>query len=78
MRKTLQPRCFDVFIDKLFYEKLYEVMNRSPKKEKPYAFFYASIENDGFTLLTLLRGKALDHEPNWLRLVIPQNYFNLT
>ena len=47
------------------------------KKEQPYAYFYASIENDGFTLLTLLRGKALNHEPNWLRLVIPQNYFNL-
>jgi vacuolar-type H+-ATPase subunit C/Vma6 len=27
--------------------------------------------------LTILRGKALNHEPNWLRLVIPQNYFNL-
>ncbi len=68
---------FDVFMDKLFYEKLYDSYNCLPKKEKPYAYFYASIENDGFTLLTLLRGKHLNHEPNWLRLVIPQNYFNL-
>jgi vacuolar-type H+-ATPase subunit C/Vma6 len=24
-----------------------------------------------------LRGKILNYEPNWLRLVVPQNYFNL-
>ncbi|MGO8806941.1 MAG: V0D/AC39 family V-type ATPase subunit [Candidatus Bathyarchaeia archaeon] len=68
---------FDVFVDKFFYEKLYDSYDSLPQKEKPYAFFYASIENDGFTLLTLLRGKALDHDPNWLRLVIPQKYFSL-
>lgn len=68
---------FDVFIDKLFFEKLYEAYEYLSKKEKPHAFFYASMENDSFTLLTLLRGKALNYEPNWLRLVIPQNYFNL-
>ncbi len=44
--------CFDVFVDKLFYEKLYESFDCLPKKEKHYAFFYASMENDGFTLLT--------------------------
>lgn len=70
--------CFDVFIDKLFYENLYDSYNCLPKKEKQYASFYVSIENDGFTLLTLLRGKLLGHEPNWLRLVIPQNYFNFS
>ena len=70
--------CFDVFIDKLFYENLYDSYNCLPKKEKQYASFYVSIENDGFVLLTLLRGKLLGHEPNWLRLVIPQNYFNLS
>jgi V/A-type H+/Na+-transporting ATPase subunit C len=69
--------CFDVFIDKFFYEKIYDSIGCLPKKEKQYASFYASMENDGFTLFTLLRGKLLGHEPNWLRLVIPQNYFNL-
>ena len=68
---------FDVFIDKLFYEKLFESFECLSKKEKQNAFFYASMENDGFTLLTLLRGKALFHEPNWLRIIIPSNYFNL-
>ncbi len=68
---------FDVFIDKFFYEKLYDGYESLSKKEQPYANFYASIENDGFALLTLLRGKTLNYEPNWLRLVVPQNYFNL-
>jgi vacuolar-type H+-ATPase subunit C/Vma6 len=68
---------FDIFVDKLFYEKLYESFECLSKKEKRNAFFYASMENDGFTLLTLLRGKALYHEPNWLRIIIPSNYFNL-
>ena len=65
---------FDVFLDKLFYEKIYEAYKSLAKKEQPYANYYASIENDGFTLVTLLRGKALNYEPNWLRLVVPQNY----
>jgi V/A-type H+/Na+-transporting ATPase subunit C len=68
---------FDVFLDKLFYEKLYEAYKSLSKKEQTYANLYASIETDGYTLVTLLRGKALNHDPNYLRLVIPQNYFNL-
>ena len=68
---------FDIFIDKFFYEKLYDGYESLSKREQPYANFYASIENDGFALLTLLRGKSLNYEPNWLRLVIPQNWFNL-
>ena len=68
---------FDVFLDKLFYEKLYEGYESLNKKEQSYANFYVSMENDGFTLVTLLRGKALNYESNWLRLVVPGNYFNL-
>lgn len=68
---------FDVFVDKLFYEKLYDAYVSLAKKEQPYANFYASLENDGFALVTLLRGKALNYEPNYMRLVVPQNYFNL-
>lgn len=68
---------FDVFVDKYFYEKLYAAYQSLTKKEQSYANFYASTENDGFVLVTLLRGKALNLDPNWLRLVVPQNYFNL-
>jgi vacuolar-type H+-ATPase subunit C/Vma6 len=67
----------DVFIDKYYYEKIYETFESLPKKEKKYAKFYASMDNDSFTLLTLVRGKILNFDPNWLRLVVPQNYFNL-
>ena len=69
---------FDIFLDKLFFEKLFDYYGKLSKKEQTYANFYASIENDGFTLLTLLRGKTLNYEPNWLRLVVPQNYLNLS
>jgi vacuolar-type H+-ATPase subunit C/Vma6 len=68
---------FDIYLDKLFYEKLYAAYESLPKKEQPYADVYASIENDGSVLETLLRGKALNYEANWLRLVVPQKYFNL-
>jgi V/A-type H+-transporting ATPase subunit C len=69
---------FDIFVDKFFYEKLYAAYLYLPKKEEPYANFYASTENDGFTLITLLRGKTLNHDSNWLRLVVPQNHYNLS
>lgn len=70
--------CFDIFLDKYFYEKLYDSYESLVKKEQHYANFYASIENDSFTLLTLLRGKALNFEPDQLRLLIPQKNFNLS
>jgi len=67
----------DIFVDALFYEKLYAAYQSLPKREKPHAEFYAAVANDGFILLTLLRGKNLNYDPNWLRLAIPNHYFNL-
>lgn len=69
--------CLDVLIDKTFYEKLHESYECLPQKEKPHALFYASTENDGYTLLTLLRGKTLNYDANWLRLAVPPNNFYL-
>jgi V/A-type H+-transporting ATPase subunit C len=69
--------CLDVLIDKTFYEELFESYEDLPKKEKPHARFYASTENDGFTVLTLLRGKNLNYDVNWLRLAVPLNNFYL-
>jgi vacuolar-type H+-ATPase subunit C/Vma6 len=69
--------CLDVFIDKAFFEKLYETYMNLPRAERKRAKPYASMENDSFTLLTLLRGKILNYDSNWLRLTVPQNYFNL-
>jgi vacuolar-type H+-ATPase subunit C/Vma6 len=70
--------CLDVLLDKHFYEKLCEVYQNLPKKEKPHAHYYVSTENDGFVLLTLLRGKNLHYDPNWLRLAVPTKKFNLS
>lgn len=69
---------FDLLVDKLFYEELYESYMALPPKEKPHALFYASTENDGFTLLALLRGKTLNYDSNWLRLALPHSNFNLS
>ncbi len=69
---------FDVLLDKAFYDKLYENYALLPKTEKPRANCYASIENDSFILLTLLRGKNLNYDANWLRRALPQNNFNLS
>ncbi|MCW4028871.1 MAG: V-type ATPase subunit [Candidatus Bathyarchaeota archaeon] len=68
---------FDVFLDKLFFERLYEAYSALPRKERRHAEFYAAMATDSFTLLTLLRGKILNLDPNWLRLVIPQKHFKL-
>jgi V/A-type H+-transporting ATPase subunit C len=70
--------CLDVLLDKVFYEKLYESFENLPQKEKPHAYFYASTDNDSFTLMTLLRGKLLNYDANWLRLAVPHNNFDLS
>ncbi len=69
--------CLDVLLDKVYFEKLYDAYESLPRNEKPHAWFYASMKNDSFTLLTLLRGKNLKYDPNWLRLAVPPNNFNL-
>lgn len=68
----------DVFLDKTFYDALYERFGNLPKGEKSHAYYYASMESDSFTLLTILRGKALNYDATWLRTAVPHNKFNLT
>ena len=70
--------CIDVLVDKAYYEKLYDAYMMLPKKDKSHALFYASTEIDSFTVLTLLRGKNLNYDANWLRTALPQNNFNLS
>ena len=69
--------CLDVLLDKVYHEELCKTYENLPKKEKPDVLFYASIENDSFTLLTLLRGKNLNYDPNWLRLAVPAHNFKI-
>ena len=76
--ETGSTSCLNVFVDRLFYEKLHDAYDNLPKKEQPHAYSYASLENDSFTILSLLRGKALDYDPNWLRLAVPRKNFNIS
>ncbi len=69
--------CIDVLLDKVFLEELCNAYESLPKEEKPHAFFYVSIENDSFTLLTLLSGKILNYDANWLRLAVPKCNFKI-
>ncbi|MGD6934194.1 MAG: V-type ATPase subunit [Candidatus Bathyarchaeia archaeon] len=68
---------FDLLLDRQYYEKLCTVYEKLPKKEKPHAKFYASMNVDSFLLTTVLRGKALGYDSDWLRVTLPTNYFNL-
>jgi V/A-type H+-transporting ATPase subunit C len=68
----------DILIDTLFYEKLCAAYKSLPRRERSHAKLYASLENDSFILLSLLRGKNLNYDPNWLRIAVPNCYFNLT
>jgi len=76
--ETGSTACLNVFVDKLFYEKIHETFDNLPKREQAHAYSYASLENDSFTILTLLRGKALDYDPNWLRLAVPRRNFKIS
>jgi V/A-type H+-transporting ATPase subunit C len=67
--------CFDVLIDKVFYENLYLTYNQLPKKEKKHAFFYADLESSSFILLMLLRAKYLKYDSSWLRVAVPDHHF---
>ena len=68
---------FDIYLDRYYYEKLCERFQNLSSKAKEYAKFYAAMDNDTFTLLTVLRGKILNVDPNRLRIIIPQKYFLL-
>jgi vacuolar-type H+-ATPase subunit C/Vma6 len=75
--ETASTASLDISIDRFFYEQLTESYENLPKKEQKHAYYYVSLESDSFTLLTLLRGKALDYDPNWLRLTVPKKNFDL-
>jgi vacuolar-type H+-ATPase subunit C/Vma6 len=76
--ETGSTACLNVLVDKLFYDKIHETFDNLPKRERAHAYFYASLENDSFCLLALLRGKALDYDPNWLRLAVPRRNFDIS
>jgi V/A-type H+-transporting ATPase subunit C len=68
----------DMLLDKVFYDSLYSAYEALPRKEKPHVSFYAATENDSFTLLSVLRGKALNYDATLLRAIVPSKNFRLT
>ncbi|MGA3111252.1 MAG: V-type ATPase subunit [Candidatus Bathyarchaeia archaeon] len=69
---------FDILLDKLFYETLHDRYEELPRNEKSHVNFYVAMENDGFALLSILRGKILNYDANWLRAAVPPKNFKLT
>ncbi len=76
--ETGSIKFFDVLLDKMFYEQLGEIFKNLPKKEQNHAFFYVSMETDGFALLTILRAKILNYDSHWIRMAIPRNFYKVS
>ena len=69
---------FELLLDRQYFDKYYYAYEKLSKKERPYAKFYAGLTIDGFLLLTILRGKALGYDPDWLKVALPTNYINIS
>ncbi len=70
--------CIDTLLDKIFYEKLCNSFHQLSKREQRHAAFYQSLEEDSHILLTLLRGKNLNYDSNWLRVILPEESPNIS
>jgi vacuolar-type H+-ATPase subunit C/Vma6 len=75
--ETASTKFFDIMLDRMFYEYFGEEFKQLPKNEQKVAFFYMSVENDGFNVLTILRTKLLGYEPHWIRMAISRNSYNV-
>lgn len=69
---------FNLLLDRQYFDNFYCVYEKLPKEEQQHAKFYASMTIDGFLLFTVLRGKLLGYDSNWLKDALPPNYFNIT
>ena len=70
--------CFDILLDRLFYEKLGKSFKDLPKNEQKVASFYMSRENDRFNILTILRAKLLRYDTHWIRMAISRDFHNIS
>jgi vacuolar-type H+-ATPase subunit C/Vma6 len=73
--ETKSPIYFDLLLDRQYFDKLYNAYENLPKNEQQHAKFYASMNIDGFSLFTILRGKTLGYDPHWLKVALPDNHF---
>ena len=75
--ETGSTKCFDILLDRMFYENFGETFKALPKNEQEHAFFYVSRETDKFNILTILRAKLLGYEPHWIRMTVSRNFYNV-
>jgi V/A-type H+-transporting ATPase subunit C len=75
--ETGSTKFFDILLDRMFYENFGETFKTLPKNEQEHAFFYVSRETDRFNILTILRAKLLGYEPNWIRMAVSHNFYNV-
>jgi vacuolar-type H+-ATPase subunit C/Vma6 len=75
--ETGSTKFFDILLDRFFYEQFGEKFTDLPKREQKHAFFYASREIDRFNILTIFRAKILGYDPNWTRMAISHNSYNV-
>lgn len=75
--ETGSTKYFDILLDRMFYENLGKSMKDLPKSDRELAFFYVSRQTDCFNILTILRAKLLGYEPNWIRMTISRNFYNV-
>ncbi|MCL2135866.1 MAG: V-type ATPase subunit [Candidatus Bathyarchaeota archaeon] len=68
---------FNILLDRQYFDKLYSIYEKLPENEQTYAKFYAGMNVDGFVLFTILRGKALGYDPDWLKVALPDNCINI-
>jgi V/A-type H+-transporting ATPase subunit C len=76
--ETASTMCFDILLDRLFYEKLGKSFKELPKNEQKLASFYVSRKNDRFNILTILRAKHLGYNPHWIRMAISRDFHNVS
>ena len=75
--ETGSTKCFDILLDRMFYENFGETFKALPKNEQEHALFYVSRETDKFNILTILRAKLLGYEPHWIRMTVSRNFYNV-
>ena len=76
--ETRSTKYFDFLLDKKYYENLVQSYKNLPKNEQTRAKFYVSMETDGFTLFTILRGKILNYDLHSIGSIIPTFHFELS
>jgi V/A-type H+-transporting ATPase subunit C len=75
--ETGSTKYFDILLDRMFYEHFGETFKVLSKNEQEHAIFYVSREIDSFNILTILRAKLLGYEPNWIRMAVSRNFYNV-